>query len=90
MMAYGAAESYDCGGCELRVALNLGYLQRLRVLEIVRWFRELRNFETKEDFPWHQREENWLPETVRVAASSSMHDEDRASEQALTNAAAHG
>lgn len=66
MVVYGAVETYDCSGEALRASLNLSYLQRLKVLEIARRFRELQHFDSTGSMPWHQRNENWLPHTVAI------------------------
>ena len=68
MAVYGAVETYDCSGEALRASLHLTYLQRLRVLEIRRRFCELHPEDRPRALPWHQAEENWLPQAVPVKA----------------------
>lgn len=84
MTAYGAVETYDCGGDALRASLNLSYLQRLRVLEIARRFRELQVANPIEDMPWRRKDENWLPQTVPIAAPPEDDKEVTATEEAVS------
>jgi hypothetical protein len=85
MVLYGAVETYDCGGENLRASLYLTYTQRLRVLEIRRRFCELHPENLPRALPWHKSEVNWLPQTVPANA-----EEDEAAQADAPKAAAAG
>ncbi len=85
MVLYGAVETYDCGGENLRASLYLTYMQRLRVLEIRRRFCELHPEDRPRGLPWHKSEVNWLPQTVSANA-----EEDETAEAEAAEAAAAG
>lgn len=62
MRTYGAIESFTCDRTDLRVALHLSFLQRLRVLEVTARFAELAMQRGRSPRPWIERERvRWVP-----------------------------
>jgi hypothetical protein len=62
MRTYGAVEAFSCDRTDLRVSLNLSYLQRLRVLEATHRFAELATQRGRSPRPWVERERvHWRP-----------------------------
>lgn len=59
MRNFGVVEDHDTTGDALRTGLNLSYLQRLRVLEVRKRFREL----SSGDLPWHRTDKKAWPRT---------------------------
>ncbi|MEZ5775072.1 MAG: hypothetical protein R3D33_10345 [Hyphomicrobiaceae bacterium] len=63
MRGYGAVTDFLIDGGELRVALNLTFLQRLDVLVTVQRFSDLQGLRGADPRPWTsaRREAAWLP-----------------------------
>jgi hypothetical protein len=63
MRTYGAVEAFSCERTDLRVSLNLTFLQRLRVLEVTRRFGELCGARGHSPRPWlGNSSERWEPQ----------------------------